>query len=90
MKVRIFPVFAIISPIWWLIAKLAASRYEGWGEWAAAPLLLMPLLYSLLIGLIGMTRCVRLRAARQPLRQPVLYTLVAFLPWLLLVLQHTL
>ncbi len=88
MKIRIFPVAAIISPFWWLLANLVVSRYEGWGQWATAPLLLMPLLYSSLVGLIGMTRCVRLRAAREPLRQPVLYTLVALLPWLLLMLHR--
>ena len=58
--------------------------YDGWGAWAAAPLLLGPAIISFAIVVAGVFECVReLRAGRLSLAAPV-YTLIAALPlfWL--------
>jgi len=83
----LFAVAAGISPLWWGLANLAVSRYEGWGQWAAAPLLLLPLGYSLLVGLAGIARGVRLHRRDEPLLPTLVFTLIALLPWLLLILR---
>jgi len=80
----LYPLAAGVSPLWWGLANLAVSRYEGWGQWAAAPLLVLPLGYSLLVGLVGLARCLRLHHRGEALRLPVVFTLIALLPWLLL------
>ncbi len=59
-------------------------HYDGWGAWAAAPLLLGPAIVSLAIVVAGALECVReWRSRRLSLAAPV-YTLIAALPliWL--------
>jgi len=57
------------------------------GQWAAAPLLLLPLGYSLLVGLVGIARGVRQHRHDEPLLPTLVFTLIALLPWLLLMLR---
>ena len=35
----------------WIAAKIYVSQFDGWGAWAAAPILLVPLVASLVLGL---------------------------------------
>jgi len=83
----LYPLAAGIAPLWWGLGSLAVSRSEGWGQWAAASLLVLPLGYSLLVGLAGIALCIRAGRGGQPLYRDVAFTLVAFLPWLLVLLR---
>jgi hypothetical protein len=38
----------------WLFARAAVGRYDGWGAWAAAPLLLVPVAVSALFVGVGL------------------------------------
>ena len=43
----------------WLYARSVVDRYDGWGAWAAAPLLLLPVAVSALfvgVGLLVISR----------------------------------
>ena len=85
MNHKVFAVMALIAPVWTSLAQFAVSRYEGWGQWAAAPLLLLPLLYGSVIGLSGLVLVCSARRRRQPFGWRLGWTLVAFYPvWLLL------
>jgi len=82
---KAFAVMALISPLWSSMAQLAISRYEGWGRWAAAPLLVLPLLYGLLIGTTGLALLYTARRNREPIGWWLGWCLVAFYPvWLVL------
>lgn len=85
MNKKAFAVMALISPLWSSLAQFAVSRYEGWGQWAAAPLLVLPLLYGLLIGTTGMVLLYAARRNREPISWWLCWSLVAYYPlWLLL------
>jgi len=38
----------------WLYARLATERYDGWGAWAAAPMLLFPVAISAMFVGVGL------------------------------------
>jgi hypothetical protein len=43
----------------WLYARIVVDRYDGWGAWAAAPLLLLPVAVSALfvgVALLALSR----------------------------------
>lgn len=63
--------------------ELYVRRFDGWGAWAAAPLLLLPGILSLAVTGLGVWRCVSVR--REPAAARArLYTAIAALPlaWL--------
>lgn len=65
--------------------ELYVDQFDGWGAWAAAPVLLVPGIVSLVVVLIGLYDCrAAHRAGRLGLAGPV-YTIIAGLPlaWLL-------
>lgn len=70
---------------------LYVSRFDGWGAWGAAPLLLVPPLLSVPITTAGLMRFRVDRAAGRSGRATLGLTLVAALPlaWLLLRLAVT-
>jgi len=85
MNRKVFAVLALIAPLWSSIAQLAVSRYEGWGQWAAAPLLVLPLLYGVLVGMVGLVLLYHARRVCQPLGWWLGWSMVAFYPlWLVL------
>jgi hypothetical protein len=85
MNKTVFATLAVIAPVWTGFARLAISRYEGWGQWAAAPLLLLPLLYGSLIGLTGLAHLYADWRRREPIGWWLGWSLVAFYPlWLVL------
>jgi hypothetical protein len=74
-------ILAILSPtplILWIAAKLYVSKFEGWGAWAAAPILLIPLVFSLVIGFAVSIQFMRLPASER--RRPK-HIVVVILPW---------
>jgi membrane protein YdbS with pleckstrin-like domain len=67
------------------LTELYVRGFDGWGAWAAAPLLLVPAVISLVIVTWGFLECLReLRDGRLS-QAAALYTLIAALPllWLL-------
>jgi hypothetical protein len=65
--------------------EVYVSRFDGWGAWSAAPLLLLPLLFGIVIAGAGAARCLG-EARRGELRpSSVALTAVALIPlaWLL-------
>jgi len=85
MKNPVFAVLAVISPIWTSAAQVAVGRYEGWGQWAAAPLLLFPLLYGAAIGLGGLVLLYGAWRRREPVIWWLAWSVVAIYPvWLVL------
>jgi len=67
------------------LTELYVRGFDGWGAWAAAPLLLVPAVISLVIVTWGVLECLReLRDGRLS-QAAALYTLIAALPllWLL-------
>jgi hypothetical protein len=67
-----------------LVIELYIRGYDGWGAWAAAPLLLVPAILSLPIAILGLVECATAMRARAPIGGPLLFTVVAALPlaWL--------
>jgi hypothetical protein len=65
--------------------EIYARGFEGWGAWAAAPLFLLPLLLSLVIGGAGAVQCWSEIRAGSLRPSTVVSTGVAALPlaWLL-------
>ena len=59
-------------------------RFDGWGSWAAAPLLLTPVLLSLPTTIIGVLRIIGERRAGSIRPWTVVFTLIAAVPilWL--------
>lgn len=60
--------------------------FEGWGAWSTAPLFLLPLGLSFVIGGTGTVRCVAELRAGSLRRSSLVFTAVALLPlvWLLI------
>ena len=48
----------------WIYARSVVERYDGWGAWAAAPLLLLPVAVSALFVGVGLLLVGRSRAER--------------------------
>jgi len=63
----------------WVAANVYVSQFEGWGAWAAAPILIFPLALSLIFGAYGLGVFIKLpgKARTSP---RALITLV--LPWI--------
>lgn len=71
--------------------QLYASRFEGWGRWAAAPLFLVPLVLSVILVVIGIGVCRREAREGRSLALPASATLASAIPalWFLArVLAH--
>jgi hypothetical protein len=64
--------------------ELYVRTFDGWGAWAAAPLLLVPALIALPITALGLFDCVAAARARAQIGAPLFFTMVAALPilWL--------
>lgn len=60
--------------------ELYIRNFDGWGAWAAAPLLLFPGLVSLPIAILGLFDCVAAARRGAPISPALLCTLIAALP----------
>jgi len=68
--------------------EVYVSRFDGWGAWAAAPILLVPGAISLAIVIWGVFECAsEIRAGKLSQAAPM-YTLIAGLPLLWLVTRR--
>lgn len=67
-----------------LAAEIYVGEFDGWGAWAAAPILLLPALLSLVVAIPALLRCVAATRAGRPSFRPCLQTVIASLPlvWL--------
>lgn len=67
-----------------LAVEVYVRNFDGWGAWAAAPLLLVPGLVSLPIAILGLFDCLAAVRAGAPISAALLPTLVSALPifWL--------
>ena len=95
MPARPCPGFALmLARVFWIpLACLVAVEYaisplEGWGAWAAAPMLLLPLGLALVIGAAGAVRCILEYRAATLRAAHLVYTLLAASPLLWLVLRR--
>ena len=77
-----WPLAALPSPLGYAWTSVEVSRYEGWGQWAAAPLLLVPLGYGALLALGAATAAWGARRVARPNRLIWLAAMIALLPWL--------
>ena len=50
----------------WIWARLEVDRYDGWGAWAAAPMLLAPVALSALLVGLGLILVSRPGEGRRP------------------------
>ncbi len=70
------------------VTEVYVRQFDGWGAWAAAPVLLVPGIISLAIVLLGLFECAaEIRAGKLSQAAP-LYTLIAGIPLLWLVARR--
>ena len=70
------------------VTEVYVRRFDGWGAWAAAPMLLVPGIISLAIVIWGIFECAaELRHGKLSQAAPM-YTLIAGLPLLWLVVRR--
>jgi hypothetical protein len=51
---KAYCILSWIPLVLWIATEVYVSRFDGWGQWAAAPLLLAPLILSALFLLTGL------------------------------------
>ena len=86
-KQIIYGIMALVSPAAFWATDLYVGRYDGWGQWAAAPILLVPLGYSLIVSIYGCGLIYSsLRKGDIDFSWPLL-TLVALSPWIYTLLR---
>jgi len=80
MKPRTFFMIAWLPLALLVGVQLYASQLEGWGRWAAAPLFLVPVILSVILGTIGVSVCRREARAGRSLATVAGATLAAAIP----------
>lgn len=75
---KIFAYICWIPLALWIAANVYVSRFEGWGAWAAAPVLVGPLVLSVLFGIFGIS-AYRREPSEQ--RRTVRNAVMVVLPW---------
>ncbi len=76
-------------PVASLIAvEIYASGFDGWGAWATAPLFLVPFVLSLAIAGGGAVQCLLELRARSSRPSSAVFTVVAALPFLWLLVRR--
>lgn len=88
MSLRRFDLFTVLAfvPLASMLAMTRyVSRFDGWGAWGAAPLLLIPPILSLLVTGIGVLRVLAIRQDGRPGGIALALTAIAAVPllWLL-------
>lgn len=76
---RSFAFIAWIPPALWMAGRVYVASFDGWGAWAAAPILLVPLVVSFILGIVVTGGYLALqRSEKQSLRSIG----VLILPWI--------
>lgn len=78
----LFKLFAFIPVATFVAIWLYIQRFDGWGAWGAAPLMLIPMVASLPITIAGLIRINAERSEDGIQRSSILLTLLASLPLL--------
>ncbi len=78
VRSRFFELLAWLPAAVLVGLKIYVAQFEGWGAWAAAPLFLIPLALSLVIGLVGVVLYVRKPAEK---RKELSSIGLMLLPW---------
>lgn len=75
-----------------VVVEIYVAGYDGWGAWAAAPMLLLPALVSLPIVLWGLVEIVGARRAGPPAEASfaasIRWTIIASIPLLWLAVRR--
>jgi hypothetical protein len=88
---RFFVSTCWVPPALWVATLLYIRPYDGWGAWAAAPLLLPSVLLSAASGMLGMILLGQTVARRQPMDRSILAaTVLSGAPALYYTLRHLL
>ena len=82
-----WPLAALPAPLGFAWASFEVEKYEGWGQWAAAPLLLAPLGYGLLVALAAAVVALLAWRDRRPIAVPLVAVLFALPPWLVVLVR---
>ena len=77
----LYGIMAFISPCSFLLTDIYVDQYEGWGQWAAASILLIPLFLSLMATLVGIILIFFRIRKEEPPWTMVGLSLVAISPW---------
>jgi hypothetical protein len=87
MKPRWFYAIAWLPLVVLLGVQLYARQFEGWGQWAIAPLFLLPVILSVVLFLVGIALCRREARAGRALAATATATLAAAIPALWFVVR---
>jgi len=72
----------------WIGLSAYVSRFEGWGQWAAAPVLLIPLFASAAFSIYGLAGVLLGYHRQRPVaKRDVFATLVSALPVMILLIE---
>ena len=71
-----------------IAVEIYASGFDGWGAWATAPLFLVPFVFSLAIAGEGAVQCLLELRARSSRPSSAVFTVVAALPFLWLLVRR--
>lgn len=78
----LYGIMAFISPCSFWLTDIYVYQYEGWGQWAAAPIMLIPLFLSLMTTLVGIILIIFRIRKKEPPWTMVGLSLVAISPWI--------
>jgi ABC-type spermidine/putrescine transport system permease subunit II len=83
---KVFFWLAPMPPLVLIATFIYISQFDGWGAWAAAPMLLIPIIFSAVIGSYGLLLLYSRNRLGEPLFKLTLNTLLAGSPvlWFLI------
>ena len=79
---------AASAPAAFAAMQFYVGTYEGWGQWAAAPLLLAPLFYGLAVALVCVVSALYAWRQRGAWLPDILAALLAATPWFYLTARY--
>jgi len=80
MTPRIFRFISWIPIAVWIATEMYTRGFEGWGQWAAAPMFLVPVVLSAAMVPVGLRLCRDQSRAAGPIRPTAVATLLAAVP----------
>jgi len=80
MKLRWFYVIAWLPLALLIGVQLYARQFDAWGRWASAPLFLLPVILSAVLGIVGIVICRREAGTGRGLAAAATATLAAAIP----------
>lgn len=77
LATRIFLCLCWTPPVAFLAGRRYVAGYEGWGAWAAAQILVIPFVASVVLGTAGAVLCLVQWRTQRPLARLLAATLLA-------------